>query len=241
MNRRFFSPTPLVPGDSVTLAASEAHHLLHVLRSKAGDELVLFDGQGTEGRARVVATGRREVVLEVIQSQQISREARRRLTLAVALPKGDRQKFLVEKCVELGVAEMVPLITERGVSQPQPAAIAKLQRAVIEASKQCQRNQLMTICEPADFSEWILRPGLLGDASSFPLLAHPGPARSLGEVVAAIDPVQAVAATIGPEGGFAEHEVEQAVAAGWQVTHLGPRILRIETAALAVAACLVNG
>ena len=87
MNRRFFSPTA-IQGDSVTLADSEAHHLLHVLRAKVGEQVTLFDGHGSEFLAEVTELSRREVTLQVVESQAISRESARRVTLAVALPKG---------------------------------------------------------------------------------------------------------------------------------------------------------
>ena len=96
----------------------EAHHLLHVMRAKAGTRVTLFDGSGWEFEAVVERAGRSEVELAIAGRQEIDREAQIAVTLGVALPKGERQKWLVEKVVELGVARLVPLETARGVAQP---------------------------------------------------------------------------------------------------------------------------
>ena len=125
------------------------------MRAKAGTRVTLFDGSGWEFDAVVQRTGRSEVELAIAGRQEIDREARIAVTLGVALPKGDRQKWLVEKVVELGVARLVPLETERGVAQPVENALERLRRGVIEASKQCGRNRLMEIAEPRAWREFL--------------------------------------------------------------------------------------
>ncbi|MEM7313881.1 MAG: 16S rRNA (uracil(1498)-N(3))-methyltransferase [Planctomycetota bacterium] len=227
MNARFYCPNPTE--STATLADSEAHHLLHVLRAKVGERVTLFDGIGHEYEAEVTKLGRREVELAVLNKQPISRESKCKLTLAVALPKGDRQKFLVEKAVELGVARIVPVVTEFSGSAPKGSAIEKLRRAVIEASKQCRRNHLMQIDDPVTWGEFIEI-----DTQGTKWILHPYNSEP------AVMPADAdgvdVTCLIGPEGGFSESELEKAVACGWQAVELGPRILRIETAAVAIAA-----
>ena len=149
MSDRFFVETPIT-GTRAELADAEARHLTGVLRAGVGDAVTLFDGSGAEFASRILRVGKSVVELEVLERQEISRELPLDMTLAVALPKGDRQKWLVEKLVELGVTRLVPLITERGVAQPVDSALARLKRGVIEASKQCGRNKLMEIAEPRD-------------------------------------------------------------------------------------------
>ncbi|MBX7167491.1 MAG: 16S rRNA (uracil(1498)-N(3))-methyltransferase [Pirellulales bacterium] len=229
---RFYSETPLA-GDLATLAGAEAHHLAGVLRAAPGDELVVFDGRGGEYLARVAGVRRDRVELLLVERRDIEREAVRSLTLAVALPKGERQRWLVEKVVELGVARLVPLITQRGVAQPTAEALARLRRAVIEASKQCGRNRLMEIAEPRRLGEFAA-PGEVG------WIAHPSAERRVRELVGSLSPAQTVAVAIGPEGGFAAEEFEQARAVGAIPVGLGERILRVETAALAVAAVILS-
>ncbi len=213
---------------SVTLGGSEAHHLIHVMRARPGDGVVLFDGSGAEFPSRVARVGRAEVELTVLERHEIDRELPRHLALAVPLPKGDRQRWLVEKAVELGVAELVPLVTVRSVAQPVRQALDRLRRTVVEASKQCGRNRLMRIAEPVAWSDFI--EATRGEPQR--LLAHPGSRSPLCDLPSSAD---RFLAAIGPEGGFTAEEVTMAEAAGWQPVDLGPRTLRIETAALAMA------
>ena len=167
--------------------------------------------------------GRAEVELTLAEHRAIEREPPHPIELAVPLAKGDRQRWLVEKAVELGVTRLIPLTTAR--SQRSAAeAPAKLSRYVVEASKQCGRNRLLEVAPPRSWEE-LLAEGGAG------VLAHPG-GSPLGEV-SAEGPVRLA---IGPEGGFTDEEVATATAAGWQVVGLGERILRMETAAIALVA-----
>ena len=123
--------------------------MIHVLRAKPGLEVMLFDGSGSEFLARVEKVERSAVRLTVVERRIVDRELPKPLTLGIALPKGDRQRWLMEKATGLGVTQLTPLITERGVAQPTDDARRRLERAVIEASKQCGRNRLMVVAVPA--------------------------------------------------------------------------------------------
>jgi len=228
MSERFFVAPP-ISGDFAELHGDEARHLAATMRARPGDEVVVFDGSGAEFRARVLSVGKSSVKLEIIESREVSRELTRPVTLAVALPKGERQKWLIEKATELGVSRIIPLVTERGVAQPTEQAIDRLRRGVIEASKQCGRNRLMVIGVPQSAIEFFAAPTeksacrLIGQPRGEPLTAAPTNA-------------PAVIAAIGPEGGFSSAEMAAAQAAGWLGVSLGPAILRVETAAIAFAA-----
>ncbi len=232
MADRYFSAEP-IQGATATLVGSEAHHLLHVMRTQPGHQVVLFDGQGGEYEAEIVRCRRATVELALGARQAISRELPFTLTLAVALPKGDRQRWLVEKAVELGVAHFEPLLTDRGVGGHKDFS-AKLNRYVIEASKQCGRNRLMQI---APSQAWLDR---MQDADKTRterrLLAHPG-GRPLADLN--LTAPRATCVAVGPEGGFTEDEVTRAAKTGWEVVDLGSRILRIETAAMALVSAVV--
>lgn len=228
MTDRYYSEVP-IQGSTATLSGNEAHHLLHVMRAKPGFELVVFDGQGGQYMAEVTRCGRAEVDLQLGPKQDVERELPFELTLAVALPKGDRQRWLVEKLVELGVTRLVPLKTARSVVLGQSQG--KLVRYVIEASKQCGRNRLMEIMPQV---EWT---ALCDDEiSARRLLAHPG-----GQEFKERNnsPTSDTWVAIGPEGGFTEEEAERAVARDWEMVDLGSRILRIETAAAALTSAIV--
>ena len=195
-------------------------------------QVVLFDGSGAEFDAEVVDCGRSSVDLKVLDRREVSRELSFCLTLGVALPKGDRQRWIVEKAVELGVTRLMPLITERSEKQ----GGEKLNRYVIEASKQCGRNRLLEIAEPQRWSEWLA--GRAKSPADLPLrawVAHP-----TGRPLTSQDLSEArtTLLAIGPEGGLTDDEVAAAAEAGWEIVRLGPRILRIETAAMALVAAL---
>ncbi len=227
-----FSPQNQAP---VTLTGSEAHHLIHVMRVAEGAHVVLFDGNGAEFPSRVERVGRADLNLIVLERHAIDRELPRRVTLAVSLPKGDRQRWLVEKAVELGVAELVPLAMLRSVAQPVQQALDRLRRAVIEASKQCGRNRLMQISEPIDWPDFV--EATRGEPQR--LLAHPATAPASGKhhpPCGFPQPADRMLAAVGPEGGLAPEEVAVAEAAGWRLVDLGTRMLRTETAALVMAA-----
>jgi 16S rRNA (uracil1498-N3)-methyltransferase len=253
MPDRYFVQTPIA-GEQVSLTGAEAHHLLNVMRARQGAKVILFDGSGFEFMARVEKLGHGNVDLTVLGREEVDRELPFVITLGVALPKGDRQKWLVEKVVELGVGRVIPLKTQRGVAQPVQQALDRLRRTVIEASKQCGRNRLMEIAEPLEFSDYV-------DATrdqTCRFLAHPQAPRAKKNLPHAEDKVDADAGcvkhidpmvhfmhptddgelpsevflAVGPEGGFTKDEVDLAAKAGWHIADLGPRILRIETAAI---------
>ncbi|HYT90421.1 MAG TPA: RsmE family RNA methyltransferase [Gemmataceae bacterium] len=226
MSERYYLNTGLGPGPLV-LDGPEAHHLATVCRSRPGDLVCLFNGDGHEYPARVVALERRHVTLEILEAIAPQRELPFRLEVAVPLPKGDRAQFLVEKLTELGVTTFVPLSTRRSVVHPRESRLEKLQRYVIEASKQCGRNVLMTVEPLADWETYCCRDGL----PEVRVLAHPGGSGQCGAGGAA----DTVALAVGPEGGFTEEEAASARAVGWRTLDLGPRILRVETAAIVLA------
>lgn len=228
MSDRYFVETPIA-ADRAILSGPEAHHLIHVMRATAGTHVTLFDGSGDEFSAVVERVGRADVSLTIASRESVNRELPCRLTLGVALPKGDRQKWLVEKAVELGVTRIVPLRTERGVAQPVEQALVRLRRAVIEASKQCGRNRLLQIDEPQSWTDFVADAG-----SAYRCLAHPG-GESCQQLTAHLL-TDDIRLAVGPEGGFTDDEVALATAAGWQTIDLGRRILRVETAALFLAA-----
>jgi 16S rRNA (uracil1498-N3)-methyltransferase len=232
MSARFYLNWPLTPGP-VEMTGPEARHLATVCRFRAGDQLCLFNGDGHEYPARVVAVSKKSVCLDIERRDTPSRELAFSLTIAAPIPKGDCAQFLVEKLTELGVRTFVPLLCERAVIEPREGKIDKLERYVVEASKQCGRNVLMSIEGPLDWASFCQR----GESSDLRILAHPTRSEVflLRNKPACVNSICAV----GPEGGFTEQEVARAVTNGWEVANLGPRILRIETAALVLATTVI--
>ncbi len=226
--RRFFCD-PLPQTGEVEIGESEAHHLLHVLRVKVGEFIELFDGKNHQATATVSQIGKRSVVAEIESWKSVSVELPTRLVIAAAMPKGDRQQFLVEKLVEMGCSELWPVQYQRSNVKMEPKTADKWRRYVLEASKQCGRNQLMEIREPQSSRE------LLAHATfQQAWVADPTAALSLKPSASHAETLVA----IGPEGGFTSEELQWAEASSWQRGHLGPRVLRLETAAIVVAARL---
>jgi 16S rRNA (uracil1498-N3)-methyltransferase len=228
MSERFYLNLPLARGP-IELTGPEAHHLATVCRLHPGDTVILFNGDGCEYPALIQAVGRRAVQLDIFAGQEPMCELQFTLEVAAPLPKGDRGQFLIEKLTELGVTRFVPLLCTRSVIQPREGKLEKLQRYVIEASKQCGRNCLMHIHELVKWEAYC-RSGTSGEMR---IMGHRGGPHCLAgpENPSAT----AIRLAVGPEGGFTEPEVALAKEAGWLLVDLGPRILRIETAALVLA------
>jgi 16S rRNA (uracil1498-N3)-methyltransferase len=163
--------------------------------------------------------------LQIQSVAEPRREYGFRLQVAAPLPKGDRAQFLLEKLTELGVTSFVPLQTIRSVVQPREAKLDKLQRHVIEASKQCGRNVLLQVQPLMTWSDYLRRT----DLPTTRIMAHPLPGATI------VRTCDDVALAVGPEGGFTDEEIAAARTSGWRVIDLGPRILRVETAAIALA------
>ena len=228
MSERFFLAEP-PHGGRARLVGDEARHLARVLRAAVGDDVRVFDGSGLEWPARVLAIGRDAVDLAVGEPVPGGSQPKLVLTLAVALPKGERQKWLVEKLTELGVARLLPLATTRGVAEATPSAVERLRRGVIEACKQCGRATLMEIGEPRAIAD-VLRERA---ADTRLLVADPG-----GGALDSSAADRATLGFVGPEGGFTADELALLAAAGAARIGLGPHVLRVETAAIALAARL---
>jgi 16S rRNA (uracil1498-N3)-methyltransferase len=225
MSDRFYTSSSLALGPAL-IQGPEAHHLNTVRRLGIGDLVTLFNGDGREYLGRIESTNRKAVAVSILEVLSPNRELPFRLELAAPLPKGDRADFLIEKLTELGVTDYYPLRTQRSVVHPRETKLDRLQRAVIEASKQCGRNVLMQIHDLVNWSEFC------ADAQrpAQRLVAHPGH----NEIeIASRSEERAVA--IGPEGGFTDEEMAIANQAHWRMFGLGPRILRVETAAIAAA------
>ena len=228
MADRFYIEHDLDLGD-VVIDGAEAHHIASVRRFKVGEMIQLFNGDGSEYDAEIVAVDRKRVTVSIRNRRIVNRELGIELVIASAMPKGDRGDFLIEKLTELGVTRFIPLVTQRSIVEVKATKLPKLSRIVIEASKQCGRNQLMMIEESCRFNELLQRESL----PERKLLLH---TNSMSE------PLQgsatSVIVAVGPEGGFADEEVTMACQLGWRMASLGERILRVETAAIAAAAFL---
>lgn len=216
---------------SITLSGREAKHLLEVLRAKAGDRLTVFDGTGLEARATVMEVGLGSLVLELGPIEPAPRETYQPITLYIALLKGDKLADIVRAVTELGVAQIVPFISQHCVVRElSEHKLERLSRIAIEAAKQCERSVVPKVL-PAI-------PLKLIPAVEQGFVAQP---RVAGLIKDQYSPELASAIATGPEGGLADNEVELLEQKGFRPISLGPRILRAETAPVALLSLLTAG
>jgi 16S rRNA (uracil1498-N3)-methyltransferase len=235
---RFYCPAPLATGQSLALPAGAARHV-QVLRLQPGAAITLFNGQGGEFEAVVEQMGRSDVRVQVGAHLPVEREAPREVHLALGMPANERMDWLVEKATELGTVGIQPLVAERSVlkltSERAEKKRAHWQGIAIAACEQCGRNRVPAIHEVLDMARWLARPQ--GQQLRLVLSLSPQ-ARPLAEAAVGSTPVLILS---GPEGGLTAQEEQMALAQGFQPASLGARVLRAETAPLAVLAALTLG
>ena len=236
MHRFFLLDTAITPGKTIDLS-SISHQLTRVLRARLGQEILLLDNQNFEYLTEISTLDRDSATGMVLSRRPVHSEPVHRLTLYQCSLKADKFEWVLQKGTELGVCKFVPVISERCVVRPESALLKKYDRwqtILREAAEQSGRGRLPVLEAPLSFdpavmtaagSRFLPWEGADGDAT-------PG----LGQAVTVNTTAGSgseISLLIGPEGGFSVDEVAVARSAGWQITTLGPRILRAETAALA--------
>ncbi len=232
---RFFVEGPIACGARLLLPEEVAHHAVRVLRMKSGDDAVIFNGLGGEYH------GRLEFAADAVSFQVIRFDAREaELGFAVRIGQGlcatDKMDWLVEKAVEFGAAQLTPLALARSVVRLSDERAQKRlrhwQRLSTSACEQCGRNRLMHVLPVADLASWASH-----EAQSLSIVLAANARTSLAALARASAPCD-VRLLIGPEGGLTESEVADAARLGFIAAHLGPRILRTESAAMLALATL---
>lgn len=247
MTLRLFVPAPLAQGAEIALPPGAARHAM-VRRVQPGDELLVFDGSGPEWPARVLAVTRSGVDVRLGAARAVDKELALAVTLAVVAPANERMDWLVEKATELGAARIQPLHSERSVlrlggerDERAERKRAHWQAVAQAASEQCGRAVVPQLAPLRPLQDWLRSLG--ADPQSERQDGSCGPARWLlslhsgaGRVSAQPLPRQGLVTLSGPEGGFTADEEALARASGFVAVELGPRVLRAETAPLAVLA-----
>jgi len=233
----------LSEGAIVELPAAVAHHAARVLRLREGDAITLFNGEGGEFDARLSRVEPKSVLAAVGAHRVVERESPLDVTLMQGLASAERMDWVMQKAVELGVAAIAPITMARSVTRLDSARAAKRAehwRSVIVAScEQCGRNRLPLLRPLGDFGAALVSPDaaspvIVSDAA-LSLVLSPGEGRSLAKFDR---PEGAIRVLIGPEGGLAPDELSAAKRAGFQPAIFGPRVLRTETAGIAVLAAM---
>lgn len=231
MTTTFYVPPSHIDNGRVVLPDDEARHAVRVLRHGPGDELVVVDGAGGWYRVRLTETDKRSAVGEVVAVERDVGEPTYRLRIGLGtLKNASRFETFAEKAVELGVSEIVPLVTDR--TERMSLKAQRMENILVAAMKQSGRSRLPVLTDPQPLEEALAAP------ADVRILCHESadPDALLPRV---LRPADTLSVLVGPEGGFSESEVEQAEAMGWTVASLGPRRLRAETAAMTAAAAVM--
>jgi 16S rRNA (uracil1498-N3)-methyltransferase len=223
--RRFYSTN--FTSDKITLNVDETRHLRDVLRLKIGEKIQVFDGKGKELLCEIESIEKKQTILQIIEEVlPKSPESDLNLCLGVAILKGEKFDLIVQKAVELGVEKIVPILTKR--CDAKSVRLDRLERIILEATKQCGRAKLLQIAETQEFSKFI-------ETSEGTKLLF---SERFGESFSTIKPSKKIVALIGSEGGWEDSEIESAKQKGFQIITLGGRILRAETAVISIASLL---
>mgnify|MGYP001821175153 FL=1 len=230
---RIYTAASIEANGDIELEPGPSRHLSRVLRLKIGDSLVLFNGSGGQYPARITAIDRKSVRASVGDFEPVELESKLCLQLGIAISRGERMDWVVQKATELGVSSIAPLLSERTEVRLDPERADKKlrhwQQIAISACEQCGRNRPPRILPLTGLEQWLDKVD-----AQVRLVLHPSAGNSAPEQ----SPPASVALLVGPEGGYSEEEIVKAEQAGFRSLQLGPRVLRTETAPLAAIAIL---
>jgi len=233
---RIYTDQPLAPGREVLLPEQAGEHIARVLRLERGHPLIVFNGDGREYDANLASLAKRAVTAEIGTARDVDREAPLSLTLAQGIARGEKMDWILQKATELGVARIVPIVTERTeVKLDEERAerrLAHWTQVIASACEQSGRNRLPALQPPQRLDRWL---GSLGDASATRLVLFPAGKVSLQQLPQMENGAILV---VGPEGGLSDNDIALLTQTGFRGLRLGPRILRTETAGLAALAAL---
>lgn len=231
---RLYLPQPLASGCTIELSDEALRHLVQVLRMQAGESLTVFNGEGGEYAATLATASRKGATLAIGAHDPVSREAPIAVTIAQCVSKGDRMDYALQKSTELGAAAFVPVLSARGVvkmdGERWEKKVEHWRGVVVSAAEQSGCTRVPTVAMPLSFEQLIASP-----QPGLKLILAPSGSATL----AGLPKAEHLSALIGPEGGFAPAELELADRHGWQRLGLGPRILRTETAPVALLAAFL--
>lgn len=222
-------------GDCIELSPEASQHVALVLRMKAGASLTLFRGDNQEFIARILEIKKKQVLVQIENSQISCRESPLKITLAQGISKGERMEWVMQKAVELGVYKVVPLITEFCAVKLKAERLAKKkqlwQSIAISACEQCGRNTIPVVQDTATITDFLQQ-----NSSELSLVLDPLSDKTYRDYK--FENYTSVTLMVGPEGGLSEQEIQLALKSNFKSLSMGPRILRTETAAITALSVL---
>lgn len=230
---RLYLPQPLASGRTIALPDEAFRHLVQVLRMEAGEMLTVFNGEGGEYAATLATASRKGATLSLGAHDPISREAPLQLTIAQCVSKGDRMDYALQKSTELGAVHFATVLSGHGVvkmdGERWEKKVEHWRGVVVAAAEQSGRTRVPGVEAPISFDKYLVAPH-----EGLKLILAPGGSHAL----ATLPRATTITALVGPEGGFSALELDTAERHGWLRVGLGPRILRTETAPVALLAAL---
>jgi len=234
MPRLFFHQTQISAPSVICITGDEVHHL-RVMRLKPGDFIYISDGSGHRYKALIISMTRAQAELEIQKSDLLPRKSRPKFILGQAIPRFAKMEFILQKATELGVDDICPLQTERSFL-PRDRAFSqnrwhRWKRIVSEAAKQSGRTDVPALSPPRTLDSFLEKkpdPDL-----KICLWEGGDPEKGIKDILRAQKKPDAISLLIGPEGSFSENEIERIRSSGYRTLSCGPRIMRVETAALA--------
>ena len=227
---KFFVPHENICDDTARIDGADAAHIARVLRFRAGEQLTLCDGAGTDYLCEIRDLSPEEVTLSILEKRPCEAEPDVSITLFMALPKSDKMDYVIQKSVELGVKRIVPFAASRCVvklsGKDAEKKTARWQKIAHAAAKQSGRGIVPEVCKPISMKELYAAAGEF----DLPLFCYECEEQRSLKSALSEKPFQTACVVVGPEGGFDQVEVQQARDAGFRVVSLGRRILRCETA-----------
>ena len=239
-HRRFFIDPSRISGDLITISGDTARQIITVLRLKEGDHISLLDGTGQEYESQIITLAKNEITARIISAECCIAEPKLQLSLAICLPKGDKLDFIIQKCSELGISELIVVGSERSVaklsSDKIETKLTRWRKIAMEATEQSGRGRVIDITILEDIAN------LADIVKKHPLALvawEDESQSSLKSTLRGNSKIDSIMMIIGPEGGFTQREIDQLRAAGAKCVSLGKRMLRCETAAIAACAAIM--
>lgn len=235
MPRFFFDVTDLIE-NTIVIRGDDHKHLIGALRARTGDYVTMCDGQGMDYETKIIQIDDKQTVLSVDSSFASVSEPEIKITLFQGLSKGERMEYAFQKATELGVHTCIPLLSSRCIAKPNDNKLRRLSTIVREAAMQSSRGRIPEVMNPVSFRD------MLSMFSVFDLVLIPYENEeklNLKKALKMHPGIRSIAVIIGPEGGFSPDEVQSVVDAGGLSVTLGPRILRTETAPVAVISNII--
>jgi 16S rRNA (uracil1498-N3)-methyltransferase len=229
----YLSEIPEV-GHSVTIDGEEGHHLTRVKRCEIGESINLFDGKGSQAKTEVIQVNKKDAILKISSRQFVDKPVVKTVLLVVP-PKGKNFPLILEKAVEIGVDEIIPIVSERSVKEYQIEKEEKYEKILLEASKQCERPYLPELSSLMSFAESMKK---FQNSDDLKLLFHPKDGGKYWEQANRLKSGTSCCMWIGPEGGWSENEIVFARTQNTYICTLPMPVLRVETAVIAITSLI---